>query len=206
MKPKKKRNLAQTRQEILTAAFDEIYANGFHASSLDAILERTALTKGALFHQFASKLELGYAVVDEVVVPMTLDRWITPLEAFDNPLEGIIQLVEQNIGNSPPAELGLGCPLGNLIQEMSNNDAEFQRRLRRCVEIWIDGVAQHIERGRRAGYVRRSVKPRAVAEYVVVTIEGLFAVAKGLRDKSIVPGFVSSMRTFFETVADTRRE
>jgi TetR/AcrR family transcriptional repressor of nem operon len=203
MKAKKKRNLAHTRSEILTAAFDEIYANGFHASSLDAILERTALTKGALFHQFASKLELGYAVVDEVIVPMTLARWITPLDAFDNPLEGIISLVERNIGESPAAQLGLGCPLGNLIQEMSNTDAEFRRRLRRCVEIWIDGVAVHIERGRRAGYVRRSVKPRAVAEYVVVTIEGLFAVAKGLRDKSVVPGFVSSMRTFFETVAVT---
>jgi hypothetical protein len=33
--------------------------------------------------------------------------------AFDNPLEGIIALVERNIGASPPAELGLGCPLGN---------------------------------------------------------------------------------------------
>ena len=202
MKRTKKRNLAHTRSEILRAAFDEIYANGFHASSLDAILERTALTKGALFHQFASKLELGYAVVDEVIVPMTLARWITPLEAFDDPLKGIITLVERNIGESPAAELGLGCPLGNLIQEMSNTDTEFRRRLRRCVEIWIDGVAEHIERGRRTGYVRRSVKPRAVAEYVVVTIEGLFAVAKGLRDKSVVPGFVSSLRTFFETVAE----
>jgi AcrR family transcriptional regulator len=203
-KPRKRRNLAHTRHELLNAAFDEIYANGFHASSLDAILKRTALTKGALFHQFSSKLELGYAVVDEVIVPMTLARWITPLEAFDNPLEGIITLVERNIGASPPAELGLGCPLGNLIQEMSNTDVEFRHRLRRCVEIWIDGVAEHIERGRRGGYVRRSVKPRAVAEYVVVTIEGLFAVAKGLRDKSVVPGFVSSMRTFFDTVAEAK--
>ena len=200
MKPRKTRNLAHTRSQILAAAFDEIYAHGFHASSIDAILERTALTKGALFHQFASKLELGYAVVDEVIVPMTLARWITPLDEFENPLEGIITLVERNIGASSAAELGLGCPLGNLIQEMSNTDAEFRRRLRRVVEIWIDGVADHIERGRRAGYVRRSAKPRAVAEYIVVTIEGLFAVAKGLRDRSVVPGFVSSMRTVFETI------
>src|SRR5580692_10816113 len=169
MKPKKRvRDLAQTRREILNAAFDEIYANGFHASSLDTILERTELTKGALFHQFASKLELGYAVVDEVIVPMTRARWITPLAAFDDPLEGILHLVERNVGDAPQAELHRGCPLGNLIQEMSNTDAEFRRRLRRCVEVWIDGVAEHIERGRRTGHVRRSVKPRAVAEYVVV--------------------------------------
>jgi TetR/AcrR family transcriptional repressor of nem operon len=206
MKPKKRgRDLAQTRHEILNAAFDEIYANGFHASSLDAILERTELTKGALFHQFASKLELGYAVVDEVIVPMTRARWITPLAAFDDPLEGILHLVERNVGDAPQAELHRGCPLGNLIQEMSNTDAEFRRRLRRCVEVWIDGVAEHIERGRRTGHVRRSVKPRAVAEYVVVTLEGIFGVVKGLRDKSIVPALVSSMHTSLSALAVARR-
>lgn len=205
-RPKKRgRDLAQTRQEILSAAFDEIYANGFHASSLDAILERTHLTKGALFHQFASKLELGYAVVDEVIVPMTQARWIAPLADYDDPLKGILELVERHVGDAPLSELYLGCPLGNLIQEMSNTDVEFRRRLRRVVEIWIAGVEEHVERGRRAGYVRRSVKARAVAEYVVVSLEGVFAVAKGMRDKTVVPTFVSSMRTFLSTVAAGKR-
>jgi TetR/AcrR family transcriptional repressor of nem operon len=206
MKPKKRaRDLAETRQAILNAAFAEIHARGFHASSIDAILAQTELTKGALFHQFASKLELGHAVVDEIIAPLTLARWVTPLAAFDDPLAGIIHLVERNIGDAPQAMLDLGCPLGNLIQEMSNGDAEFRRRLRRCVETWIEGIAEHVERGRRAGYVRRSVKPRAVAEYVVVTHEGVFAVVKGLRDKSVVPTLVSSMRTFFAALGQAKR-
>ncbi|HEY2513402.1 MAG TPA: TetR/AcrR family transcriptional regulator [Polyangiaceae bacterium] len=205
-KPKKRaRDLAQTRRDILNAAFDEIYTNGFHASSLDAILERTELTKGALFHQFASKLELGYAVVDEIIVPMTRERWITPLEEYDDPLRGILDLVERNVVDAPAEELHRGCPLGNLIQEMSNTDAEFRRRLRRCVEVWIEGVAEHVERGRRAGHVRRSVKPRAVGEYVVVTLEGLFAVVKGMRDKTVVPASVSSMRTYLRGLAPDSR-
>ena len=204
--PKKKtRNLAETRAAILGAAFDEIYAHGFHASSIDAILERTELTKGALFHQFASKLELGYAVVDEIIGPMTHARWVTPLAAFDDPLEGILHLFERNIGNEPQAKLDLGCPLGNLIQEMSNGDPEFRRRLRRCVETWIEGVAEHVERGRRTGHVRRSVKPRAAGEYVVVTLEGVFAVVKGLRDKSVVPSSMSAMRTFLLALAEPKR-
>jgi TetR/AcrR family transcriptional regulator, transcriptional repressor for nem operon len=199
--PKKTRNLAETRAAILDAAFEEIYAHGFHASSIDAILERTELTKGALFHQFASKLELGYAVVDEVIVPMMRDRWITPLAAFDDPLEGILDLVERHVGGAPQATLDLGCPLGNLIQEMSNVDPQFRRRLRRCIELWIRGVEEHVERGRASGHVRRSVKPRAVAEYVVLTLEGVFTVAKGLRDKSVVPTCVSSMRAYFASLS-----
>jgi AcrR family transcriptional regulator len=199
--PKKTRNLAETRAAILGAAFEEIYAHGFHASSIDAILERTELTKGALFHQFASKLELGYAVVDEVIVPMTLERWVTPLAAFDDPLEGILELVERHVGDAPQASLDLGCPLGNLIQEMSNVDPQFRRRLRRCIEVWIRGLEEHVERGRASGHVRRSVEPRAVAEYVVLTLEGVFAVAKGLRDKSVVPTFVSTMRTYLASLS-----
>jgi TetR/AcrR family transcriptional repressor of nem operon len=201
---KKTRNLVETRAAILTAAFEEIYANGFHASSIDAILERTNLTKGALFHQFASKLDLGYAVVDEVVSPMSLARWVTPLSAFDDPFEGIVQLIERNIVEAPQASLNLGCPLGNLIQEMSNGDQEFRRRLRRCIEVWIEGVAEHIEGGRVSGHVHQSAKPRAVAQYVVVAIEGAFTVIKGLRDKSVVPTFVSSMRTYFAALSTTQ--
>jgi AcrR family transcriptional regulator len=202
--PKKTRNLVETRGAILHAAFDEIYAHGFHASSIDAILERTDLTKGALFHQFASKLELGYAVVDEVVAPMAIARWVTPLSASDDPLAGILQQVERNIVQAPQAWLDLGCPLGNLVQEMSNGDREFRRRLRRCLEDWIEGVSKHIDRGRRSGHVRRAVSSRATAEYVVVTIEGALTVAKALRDKSVVPAVVSSMRTHFASLRPGR--
>jgi TetR/AcrR family transcriptional regulator, transcriptional repressor for nem operon len=202
MKPKKRtRNLAETRRAILAAAFSEIHAHGFHASSVDAILEQTGLTKGALFHQFASKLELGYAVVDEVIAPMTHARWVEPLAAFDDPLEGILHQLRANIGDAPQATLNLGCPANNLIQEMANSDREFQRRLRRVIEAWIDGIEAHVRRGQRSGHVRRSVDARAVAEYVVTSHEGVFSIIKALRDKRVLSSLLTSMETFFAAIA-----
>jgi AcrR family transcriptional regulator len=203
MKPKKRaRDLAGTRREILDAAFNEIHASGFHASSLDAILERTRLTKGALFHQFASKLELGYAIVDEVLAPMTQARWVEPLAAFENPLEGILRLLQVNIGDAPQAMLNLGCPLNNLVQEMANTDREFQRRLRRLVEAWIDGVEAHVKRGQASGHVRKSANARAVAEYVVTSHEGVYTLIKALGDKSVLPSLMTSMATFFACISE----
>ena len=64
-----KRNPEQTRQALLEAAFEEIYRVGFQAASLDRILDRAGVTKGALYHHFKNKLELGYAVLEEVVRP-----------------------------------------------------------------------------------------------------------------------------------------
>ena len=202
MRPKKKtRNLAETRRAILDAAFSEIHAHGFHASSVDAILRQTGLTKGALFHQFASKLELGYAVVDEVIAPMTHARWVEPLAAFENPLDGILHQVRANIGDAPQAMLNLGCPVNNLIQEMANSDREFQRRLRRVIEGWIDGVEAHVKRGQRSGHVRRSADARAVAEFVVTSHEGAFSIIKALRDKRVVASLITSMEAVFAGIA-----
>jgi AcrR family transcriptional regulator len=205
-KPKKRgRDLVETRREILSAAFDEIHAQGFRASSLDAILERTHLTKGALFHQFASKLELGYAVVDEVLHPLTQARWVEPLAAFEDPLAGILHLLEANIAAMPQPALDLGCPVNNLVQEMAHSDPRFRRHLRRLMVAWIDGVAAHLARGQTSGHVRTSANARSVAEYVVLSFEGAFGVIKGMGDKSVLLALKASMETYFASIKAARQ-
>ena len=64
-----------TRDKLLQAAFEEIYRRGFQAASLDTILAKAGVTKGALYHHFPDKAALGYAVVDEVVKGLLLKRW-----------------------------------------------------------------------------------------------------------------------------------
>ena len=48
-----------TRGKILNAAYREIHTNGFQSASLNNILARTGLAKGALYHHFPNKTELG---------------------------------------------------------------------------------------------------------------------------------------------------
>src|SRR5262245_52676520 len=76
-----------TRQHILQTAFQEFYRYGFQGGSLNRIVEETGLTKGALFHHFASKQELGYAVVEEVIWPQFKATWIDPLAQSDDPIK-----------------------------------------------------------------------------------------------------------------------
>jgi AcrR family transcriptional regulator len=60
-----------TRDKLLKAAFEEIYRRGFQAASLDTILAKAGVTKGALYHHFPDKGALGYAVVRGFL----LQRW-----------------------------------------------------------------------------------------------------------------------------------
>ena len=54
-----------SREKLLDVAFDEIYHNGYSATSVDTILKKANMNKGSMYHFFKSKKELTLAVIDE---------------------------------------------------------------------------------------------------------------------------------------------
>src|SRR5690242_2300964 len=91
-----KRQPDQTRQKLLERAFEEIHRSGFRAASLDSILADAGVTKGALYHHFANKLDLGYAVVDEVVRPWMEETW-RPVSEASNPIDAAIATIRERL-------------------------------------------------------------------------------------------------------------
>ena len=83
---------APARQQILQAAYREIHVLGFQAASLSRILARTGVSKGALYHYFPNKTELGYAVVDELLAQRIEERFILPLIKAEDPVEAVVPL------------------------------------------------------------------------------------------------------------------
>lgn len=197
---KKTRNLERTRQEILDAAFWEIFTRGFQGVSIDDILKKTSLTKGAFYHQFQSKLDLGYALVDEVIKPMTYARWIDPLKDFENPLDGILIQLKNLIGKAGPEELQYGCPLNNLVQEMAPIDALFKKKLEVALSYWIEGMEKELARGKTQGFIRKDINTRQVAHFIVMAHEGFYGMLKGLNDPKAFNALYDSLKRYFETL------
>ena len=200
-RPPKTRDLERTRAEILAAAFPLVFRHGFQGVSIDDIVKETRHTKGALFHQFPTKLDLGYALVDEVVRPLIIERWIAPLEGFENPLEGILSQMEELIGKAPPELLKLGCPLNNLVQEMAPVDAGFRKRLRSALELWVAETERHLARAKAAGYLKKSVDTREAAHFIVMAHEGFYGMIKGLGHPDAFEALVNSMSIYFQAIS-----
>ena len=57
---------ARTRGALLVAARELFAAQGFAATGREEIAERAGVTRGALYHHFASKTELAAAVVEQL--------------------------------------------------------------------------------------------------------------------------------------------
>lgn len=200
-KGRRSRDLERSRAEILKVTFREVYRRGFQGVSVDEIVQQTALTKGALYHQFPTKLELGYALVEEVIQPMIIERWIRPLDAFENPLEGILRQLEKLIGDRPMAELRLGCPLNNLVQEMAPVDPGFRKRLNKALTLWIEEMDLQLIRAQKAGHLKPDANTREVAHFVVMAHEGFYGMIKGLGEAETFSVLFRSLLAYFATIS-----
>ncbi len=119
----------QTKRKLIRVAADLALRQGFRKTSLDEILREAAIPKGSLYFYFKNKAELGRAVIQY--------RRETLLKA----LRGIFQNSDATLKDqikdwfafmlsTQETSAGpLGCPLGNLAQELSREDEAFTQEV-----------------------------------------------------------------------------
>lgn len=167
-----------TRNKILMAAFEEIHYRGFQAASLNNILKNTGITKGALYHHFKNKLDLGYAVVDEVIYETVRKNWIEPLNGTDDPLTTLQNILIESSTQMTREDVIQGCPLNNLSLEMSPIDEGFRERISLVYDAWQKAIEEACERGKLAGNFHTGTDCKQLSLLFVVTIEGCMGYSK----------------------------
>lgn len=195
-----------TRQALLDAAFNEIYMHGYRSAGLDAILAAAGVTKGALYHHFGSKQGLGYAVVEERVKPLVRDRYIYPFREAEDPTSGLRRMglrMEEELLKT--GILQRGCPVNNLVQEMSGIDEGFRWRLAGILEEWKVTIADGLRRGQGNGIIKSDVDSEAVATFVVASYQGACGFAKNAGDIEPFTACRISVDAYLETLRSTPR-
>jgi AcrR family transcriptional regulator len=177
--PGHSRHPGRTRRKLLEAAFREIYHSRFRGTDLETILDRAGVTKGALYHYFASKEDLGYAVVDEVLARIGHEKWYEPLQNAENPIDARAEIFLTT--STKPEHVRGGCPVNNLAQEMSPLDEGFRKRLAKRFETWHTAMADALRKGQERGFVRRDFDPHETAMFLMAAYEATFPWPRTLR-------------------------
>jgi AcrR family transcriptional regulator len=102
--PTRAERQAQTRQELVDAADRLFTAQGFHATSLDAVAAEAGFTKGAVYSNFTSKEDLFFAVYQRRV-DTRVAEFERIIAAAPTPREGIERIIPGNAGR-PQADDG----------------------------------------------------------------------------------------------------
>ncbi|WP_183096174.1 TetR/AcrR family transcriptional regulator [Nocardioides stalactiti] len=97
----RKESHAQTRERLVETAHRLFLAEGYNATSLDRVAAEAGFSKGAVYSNFATKTELGLAVLDVLHLEraMSLAMAVLEAETVEDRIAAFAQWAEDNIGD-----------------------------------------------------------------------------------------------------------
>lgn len=97
----RKESHAQTRERLLATATTLFLADGYNATSLDKVAQEAGFSKGAVYSNFATKHELGLAVLDRVRMERatSLATAVSGATTLEDRIDSFATWAEDNIGD-----------------------------------------------------------------------------------------------------------
>ena len=175
-----------TKQLILNESYKLFYTDGFKTTSIDKIMMKTKLTKGAFYHHYKNKRELGVAVIKFKIQQRVFDLMIAPLYTSVNAIELLKITFLDRIKTFTAEEKKHGCPMNNFMNEIGDYDKLYQTALKSIMEEWKSAVIQLIERGKTEKIINSTISSMSVAVYLISAFEGVRGIRKLYENDEII--------------------
>ena len=191
-----------TRAQIMDAAQQLILSQGFAATSVDAVIARTGLTKGAFFHHFRSKNELAQALMERFAEQdaALLERVVGRAERLaGDPLQQVllvVGLLEETIAEA--VEELPGCLYASYAYEAGLFDARTHAVIREALLRWRERVADLLRRAALQHPPRVPLDPGEAADMLNVVVEGAYVMSRALGDPALVARQLRHYRRYLE--------
>ena len=143
---------------------------GFSNTSINTIIKATGVKKGNLYYHFASKEELGLAVLLDA--QEEFNGFLSDSFQGENPIDKIINSCEMLLQLLQKQNFVGGCLFGNTALEMTDGNSTFGKIIQDVFDQWTTKIEQHLLEGQIDGSFKNDIPIPALATTVVATIEG----------------------------------
>lgn len=196
-----------TRTRILDAAQQLVLTHGFAATTVDAVLAKAAASKGAFFHHFSSKADLGRALVERYAAndSEALETFMAKAEErTDNPAEQLVHFVKlfEDVADDLFA-VQPGCLFVSFIYEYDPGGAETRQIVTRSVLEWRHRIVAKL-RAAKEQTTLSDDELTSLADQVFTIVEGAFLLAKALDDPTRMRAQLAHLRRYLQLLFDVR--
>jgi TetR/AcrR family transcriptional regulator, transcriptional repressor for nem operon len=166
----------EAQQKILAAARELMLSRGYSATSIDEICSRAGVSKGSLYHVFATKEELGLAVLNAFYHD-GVDRVRRGAYAtIADPTQRLFGFLDHLV-SSAPAFWEHGCLMGNFATELGETSPKIARRVDQVFTELAAGIAPLF-----APVAADAADSMALAEQLLMVIEGSIVIGRAHHD------------------------
>ncbi|MGE4381619.1 MAG: TetR/AcrR family transcriptional regulator [Arcobacter sp.] len=162
-----------TRKNLIDSTFDEIYQKGYQGASLTTILKNAKVHKGSMYHFFENKKEMALVSIKEKIYERFVQRYSSIIALESGYLEAFIKSIKDTTNR----DFNKGCPIANIVQEMSNIDEDFKVLMEEIYQTFRKNIKDILDLAIKKDEMKECDTTK-LALYIVSTIEGAILSAK----------------------------
>jgi TetR/AcrR family transcriptional repressor of nem operon len=189
-----------TMQRMQTTGLELFYAKGYYNTSVDDILKKLELSKGAFYYHFDSKEDFFVQIIQNLLARKVYSSLIEPIEGHENPLTLITNCFDEAMETAVHNEMDFGCILSNFLTEFNGKNEVIMYHLNEIVTVWEVNLISAIQKGKFNGYLDRHVDCEAVATFLMSSYFGARILMTGLSPSAKKYRFMTQLRQYFKSI------
>jgi len=197
---------SDAKSKLLDAALSLIRTKGYSATSVDELCTAAGVTKGAFFHHFKSKVELGVAAADHWSKMTTVLFAQAHYHTHPDPLERFLAYIDFRKALLQGELPDFTCLVGTMLQETYETVPAIRDACARSIAAHAATLTADIE----AAMCERNMAPtwtaKSLALHTQAVIQGAFILAKATGGAAIAADSIDHLRRYIEMLFDARVE
>lgn len=191
-----------TREKILDTALEMILHQGFASTSIDKVIEKIGITKGAFFYHFKSKREMAVALINKFAdndYTHLVDSKSQAEKLSRDPLQQLLTFVglfEEMFGQL--TEPYPGCLFAVFCYQGDMFDEEIRGIITSELGEWRRYISNKVHDIMQTRTPKVPVDVESLADLMTTIFEGAFIMSKAFNDFSMVAKHLRHYRNYLE--------
>lgn len=155
----------ETKQALLEIGMKLIFQQGYNHTGLNEVLEAANIPKGSFYYYFSSKEDFGLQALDYFIMnagkrmaAYLNDETVDPLSRLRNYYGWYAEYLES-------LHCSQGCMIGNLGQELSDQNEAFRLKIDETMTRISDKVAECLRAAQAAGQINAELDVDTLADF-----------------------------------------
>jgi len=194
------------KTKSLEAALSVIRVKGYAATTVEDLCAAAGVTKGAFFHHFKSKEELGVAAANYWSEMTGAFFASAPYHRHADPLDRVLGYIDFRksilVGSVPE----FTCLAGTMVQELYDTSPAIRDACDAAISGHAERVAADIAEAMRERRMHAGWTAQSLALHTQAVLQGAFILAKAKGGAAIAAESVDHLRRYIELLFKPQRK
>ncbi|MEB8328215.1 TetR/AcrR family transcriptional regulator [Flavobacteriaceae bacterium KMM 6897] len=190
-----------TMQRMQSTGLELFYQQGYYNTSIDDILKKLSLSKGAFYYHFQSKEDFLISIIQNLLFQKVYSMLVEPIEGQEDPLTVISKSIEDALETAEHNALDFGFVLSNFITEFNGKNPQIMKYLMDIIKVWEVNLITTLQKGKTDGYVDRHADSEAVATYVISSYIGIRTLMVEGNPRMLRYKYIQQLKNYFKLIA-----